>query len=276
MNRKKIIILLVVIVILTLAITSKNVFKNSNETTSKEHKTASNIETSTTDKKLVMIDNKLYYDTGKVSEAGPRCGVMDGRITSHTEENLIPTENNQSNFEGDYEYQYGLYGTIDFAIDNKWITFKPLNQSIDFLDPNFKIEIIKSGNKEVKITEYYKKDDEQTIYLVGIDEIYLINPNNKLTLKEFINKEKISSNYALTYLENKINFIKSYDDGGTGIYVDEGVSSKKGGYSNTGFKIIQCHTISENYDTYITLKDYDEHIGFRNGFCGSGNKLFIK
>ncbi len=275
MNRKNFIILLVVIVILTLAIVSKNVFKSSNETTSKEHKASSNVETSTTDKRLVMIDNKLYYDTGKVSEAGPRCGVMDGRITSHTKENLIPTENNQSNFEGDYEYQHGLYGTIDFVIDNKWITFKPLNQSIDFLDTNFKIEIIKSNHIETIATEYYKKDDEQTIYLAGVDEIYLIDSNNKLSLKEFINKEKISSNYALTYLETKINFIKSYDDGGTGIYVDEGTSSKKGGYSNIGFKIIQCNTISENYDTYITLKDYDEHIGFKSGFCG-GHKLFIK
>lgn len=269
MNKKRIIILLVVIVIITLAIISKNVFKSSNETTLPTDKTTSNTETPTTDKRLVMIEGKLYYDSGKLSELGFRCGVMDGKITSHTKENLIPTENNQSNFEGDYEYQRSLFGTIDIVIDKKWIAFKPLEQSIDFLDDNFKIEIIKSNSKD-KVTEYYKKDGEQTVYLVGMDEIYLIDSNNKLTIKEFIDKEKISSDQAIIYFENKINYIKSYDDGGTEIYVDDGISSKNGGYSNTGFKIIQCNTISGNYDTYITLKDYDEHIGFRNGFCKGG------
>ena len=31
---------------------------------------------------MVMVDGKLYYETGKESTISGRCGVMDGEITS--------------------------------------------------------------------------------------------------------------------------------------------------------------------------------------------------
>lgn len=74
-------------------------------------------------KRIIKVDNKLYYDTGKISEIKERCGTMDGKITSHVKENETPTENNQSNFSGDYSYQLGDSNTIEVLMDNVWIVF---------------------------------------------------------------------------------------------------------------------------------------------------------
>ena len=49
---------------------------------------------------------------------------MDGKITSHVENDQIPTKNNQSNFSGDFSYQLGNSSTIDVLINGQWITFK--------------------------------------------------------------------------------------------------------------------------------------------------------
>lgn len=40
---------------------------------------------------MVMVDGKLYYDTGKESTISGRCGVMDGEITSSVDGFEIPT-----------------------------------------------------------------------------------------------------------------------------------------------------------------------------------------
>lgn len=40
---------------------------------------------------MVMVDGKLYYDTGKESTVSARCGVMDGEITSTVDGSEIPT-----------------------------------------------------------------------------------------------------------------------------------------------------------------------------------------
>lgn len=73
--------------------------------------------------RIIKVNDKLYYDTGEVSEEA-RCGVMDGKITSHVENDQIPTKNNQSNFSGDFSYQLGNSSTIDVLINGQWITFK--------------------------------------------------------------------------------------------------------------------------------------------------------
>ena len=62
---------------------------------------------------MVMVDGKLYYDTGKESTISGRCGVMDGEITSTVDGSEIPTKDNQSNFGTGFEYQYGADNTIE-------------------------------------------------------------------------------------------------------------------------------------------------------------------
>ncbi|HBA37724.1 MAG TPA: hypothetical protein DCY94_03290 [Firmicutes bacterium] len=77
-----------------------------------------------TQSRIIRVDGELYEDTGKESTLGPRCGNMDGEITSNTRPNEIPTFENQSNFEGRYGYQIIDENTIELLINDKWIVFK--------------------------------------------------------------------------------------------------------------------------------------------------------
>lgn len=72
---------------------------------------------------MVMINDKLYFDTNKVSTEA-RCGVMDGEITSEVLSTETPTENNQSNFGTGFGYQIWSNDTIQILIDGKWYEFE--------------------------------------------------------------------------------------------------------------------------------------------------------
>ncbi len=74
---------------------------------------------------MVMVNDKLYYDTGKESALEARCGNMDGQITSTVDGTQTPTENNQSNFGAGFGYQYGSEeNTIEIYMNEKWIVFE--------------------------------------------------------------------------------------------------------------------------------------------------------
>ena len=73
---------------------------------------------------MVMVDGKLYYDTGEESTVDGRCGVTDGEITSTVDGSETPTEDNQSNFGTGFEYQYGSEDTIEIFMNEKWIVFE--------------------------------------------------------------------------------------------------------------------------------------------------------
>lgn len=78
---------------------------------------------------MVMVDNTLYQSAGEVSTVDGRCGIMDGEITSQTENGTdAPTENGQSNFGTGYGYQ-AIDGHIEVLIDNQWIVFNPITDS---------------------------------------------------------------------------------------------------------------------------------------------------
>lgn len=72
---------------------------------------------------MVMVKGEIYLDTGKESDIGARCGVMDGEIISSVEPSEIPTENNQSNFGKGYGYQHVSESSIDILMNGKWIRF---------------------------------------------------------------------------------------------------------------------------------------------------------
>lgn len=79
---------------------------------------------------MVMVNDKLYYDTGTESTAVGRCGNMDGQITSTVDGTEIPTENNQSNFGTGFGYQYGgRENTIEVFMNEKWIVFEYREES---------------------------------------------------------------------------------------------------------------------------------------------------
>ena len=73
---------------------------------------------------MVMAGGRLYYDTGRESEAEGRCGVMDGTITSSVDSWDIPSQENQSNFGTGYGYQFGPDDTLEVLIQGKWMVFE--------------------------------------------------------------------------------------------------------------------------------------------------------
>ena len=73
---------------------------------------------------MVMVDGALYYDTGRESKEGLRCGVMDGKITSSVDAAEIPKDNDQSNFGSGYEYQYATEDSLIINIDARWFVFE--------------------------------------------------------------------------------------------------------------------------------------------------------
>lgn len=73
---------------------------------------------------MVMVDGRIYLDTGKESYETARCGVMDGEITSEVDGSEVPTENDQSNFGTGYGYQRMDENTIELFINEKWIVFE--------------------------------------------------------------------------------------------------------------------------------------------------------
>lgn len=107
--------------------------------------------------RIVKVNGKLYYDTGRISE-GLRCGMLDGNITKVVEGKEIPTNDGEANFEGANGYQYGRESnTIEVPIDNKWVIFEAkeysfcgtitqVEQNLFFVEPDEGEEIRKTAN----------------------------------------------------------------------------------------------------------------------------------
>ena len=88
---------------------------------------------------MVMVDGKLYLDTGMESSVEARCGVMDGEITSSVDGTKKPTQDGESNFGTGYGYQYGPQeGTIEIFMNEKWWVFatEDVRQEIQFPENN--------------------------------------------------------------------------------------------------------------------------------------------
>lgn len=93
----------------------------------------------------IMVDGRLYTDTGYVSSVG-RCGVMDGKIDSMTEVSKIPEKDNQSNFGTGYEYIKMGEGIVLVNIDGQDEIFIDLaisNNKIPKEVANFNAKIVK-------------------------------------------------------------------------------------------------------------------------------------
>ena len=75
---------------------------------------------------MVMVDGKLYYDTGKESTVSARCGVMDGEITSTVDGSEIPTKDNPFSmiftvffiFTSSFSFYYDYFSYSNLMISN--------------------------------------------------------------------------------------------------------------------------------------------------------------
>lgn len=75
--------------------------------------------------RAVMVEGRLYYDTGLIPEQLPTCGTMDGEITSSVAEDELPEVNGQSNFGVGIGYQnYGHNEIIVLTDREDWSIFR--------------------------------------------------------------------------------------------------------------------------------------------------------
>lgn len=112
--------------------------------------------------KMVMLNDKLYVDTGEISNT-PRCGVMDFDFDSSVEQG-VPTENHQTNFGTGYGGQYSTReNRIEICIDGVWHIFA-YNENhlegvsmrvLDHTDHSLTLEFTNDTENELTYGEYY-------------------------------------------------------------------------------------------------------------------------
>lgn len=145
---------------------------------------------------VVMVNDVLYYDTGRESIIDERCGNMDGEITSTVEESKIPTENNQSNFGSGYGYQYGEKGTIEVYMNDKWVIFEQRWVEYTFDD----------SGRDVKFSVEYPNGWEMTEQR-GYDgnENQEASPSTGISFTFFDNDEEMFSIMAVSFFPFEVD-----------------------------------------------------------------------
>ena len=128
MNKKVYYVLLIILIIIFISIIAFLLLnKEENITMTRAlrfKKLPAKVNPTRDDVRMVMIEGKLYYDTGSDSDITARCGVMDGQITSTVQSGEIPSENNQSNFGTEYGFQFVDENNVDVLINGHWVRFK--------------------------------------------------------------------------------------------------------------------------------------------------------
>ena len=154
----------------------------------------------------------------------------------------LPDENNEVKFVIDWEWLYGELPLGSYRIlkevGNKYI-------AIEFgiaTTSDRKIEVIKPEyHNDIKFNKYLECDNK-IIYLAGnVEEVYYTAIDKRMALKDYITNTYQTTDDSIKHLTDIMNFISSFDDGGTTIH-------KSLEYDIT---IIKCNTISGNKDIFI-------------------------
>lgn len=107
--------------------------------------------------RIIKVNGILYYDTGKYSENLPRCGTLDGNITSTVKKSEVPEKDGEANFEGAKGYQFGRENTIEVPTEEGWRIFearvyffrgivKQVEKNTILIEPNEEESIRKSSD----------------------------------------------------------------------------------------------------------------------------------
>lgn len=100
--------------------------------------------------RYVMVESKLYKDTGEINK-NMTCGTMDGKILTTVDAKEMPKKDNESNFGTGYEYQIGgEEGSITVKIDDKCLIFKEVKEEEKKED---KKDEDKKDEKKEEVTE---------------------------------------------------------------------------------------------------------------------------
>ena len=173
--------------------------------------------------RYVMIESKLYKDTGEINK-NMTCGTMDGKILTTVDAKEMPKKDNESNFGTGYEYQIGGEdGSITVKIDDKCLIFKEVKEEE-------KTEDKKDDKKEeaseenIKVLKTDNFDELETTKLDAIIKLhdmfaaytkddYIVGGNAILDAIPF-------SEYMIT-LKNMAKLV------GTDIYLEDRTVSKR-------------------------------------------------
>ncbi len=124
----------------------------------------------------IMVDGRLYADTGLVSSMG-RCGVMDGTIDTMTEVSKLPEKDNQSNFGTGYPYIHGSEGIILVVIDGQDVIFKDVASSsmeMPMEVANFNAKVTEINGNDMVISYVSQPDGfhiSEGNYVVSMDNL---------------------------------------------------------------------------------------------------------
>ena len=165
---------------------------------------------------MVMVDGKLYYDTGKESTISGRCGVMDGEITSSVDGSEIPTKDNQSNFGTGFEYQYGADNTIEIFMNEKWIVFEQREGAGNQVRYGDRMVDAEGLSKELKAAVIRGAAAEQKVRELKVE-------NQQLQQKIPSMKEKLKEAQERQRLENENRQLKVQVE-----YLEEDLSWERG------------------------------------------------
>ena len=143
---------------------------------------------------------------------------MDGKIVSNIPENEIPKENNQANFKGDYNYQYGDKNQIEILIDEKWMVFEAKEAE------EFKIKIYdkfpksESASNVVRIIDK-NENDKYGYSIYGYDvNVNIVIAGEETSLKQALEEDKITIEDILDKADKDIIEPVVYKDGGSKEY----------------------------------------------------------
>ena len=73
---------------------------------------------------MMVINGRLYYDTGEVS-SNPAFSGLDGHVENSVLSGQVPGTEGESNFGTGYGYRYGINDTVEVEIDGVRHIFKP-------------------------------------------------------------------------------------------------------------------------------------------------------
>ncbi|MBQ8891310.1 MAG: hypothetical protein IJ068_00385 [Bacilli bacterium] len=155
--------------------------------------------------------------------------------------------------EGQYRLVKKVFKEEDRPIDNSKILYLYLEFYID-TNNSAKLEITKANAQNANKFNIYLEKDEKIIYLSSVlEEVYYVNGNSKISLKDFISKSYQTTNDSIKHITNLLDYVDTYKDGGSILY-----KSKK-----YDIALLKCNTLDGNKDIYIG----DSNMSYDNDMC---------
>ncbi len=134
--------------------------------------------------KMIRADGKLYYDTGENSRMTPRCGTLDGNITSVCDSYNVPGKDGEANFGVEDYYNSGWQNASDntkeIPTEDGWRIYKKVEiESRLVYELNSCMRVVRDGAEEIILSSEDVSFDSNGNALYtekSIDEIRITIP----------------------------------------------------------------------------------------------------